>query len=380
MLATEELRRLLQYRAASPTLVSLYLSLDKQRRFPRQCQALIQQCLAQEPGLERLDCEEILGYVSSLDPKGHKALALFSSRPDRFWQAVLLPQPVKSLARAGTTPFLAPLTNILDQYQRYGVVLLDAGKARLLEAYLGEIQEHPFLAPAGSRPLARITDPLNRHLKNAADQAMALCRKRSLDRVILAAPADLAPLFAHHLHTWLQDNLIIDAQMDISMAPPHVLERVLQGEGESRKVRESVLVYRLLDAVKSERMGVVGIAETLQALRAGCVRLLLVRDGLARMGRVCAHCGALALSGKKCAYCWLNTEPVLDLVEEMAQAALDQNAEVFRVFHPTRLDTFGGVGAEMSFKSEPAPDAPPQKPPEQRRPLSVTGLPPTEDV
>lgn len=355
MIAAEELRRLLQYRADSPTLVSLYLALDKHRHFQRQCQTLIQQCLAREPGLNRLDFEEIVGYISSLDPKDHRGLALFSSRPDRFWQAVLLPQPVKSMARAGNAAFLAPLSNILDQYQRYGVVLLDPGKARLLETYLGEISEHPFPAPGTSRQISRISDPLNRHLKNAADQLQALCRKRSPDRVILGAPAALQPLFSHHLHTWLQDNLIIDAQMDISMAPAGILERVLQGESESRKVRESVLVYRLLDAVKSERMGVVGIAETLQALHAGCVRLLLLRDGLARMGRLCPHCGALALSGKKCAYCWLNTEPILDLVSEMAQAALDQNAEVFRVFHTTRLDTFGGVGAELSFKPEPAP-------------------------
>jgi hypothetical protein len=53
------------------------------------------------------------------------------------------------------------------------------------------------------------------------------------------------------------------------------------------------------------------------------------------------------------------TEPVFNLVAEMAQLALDQSCEVFFLSHDARLDVHGGVGAELrprvAAASTPAP-------------------------
>lgn len=361
MISTQELHDLLNFKAGSPEVVSLYLEIDPQGNYPRHCRTLIQEALAKDPLFDavREDCELIARQVEGWDPGSRRGLAVFSSRRSGFWRTLPLPQPVASVLRAAPTPYLAPLHNLLDQHHRYGIALVTPEKARTLEVFLGEIREH--LAEEGARAAPPpISDPLQRHLKGVADRILDLARKREWDRLVIGGPEALQPLLMHHLHTHLQDHLIVDPQMDIGMALPDILERVATGERESRKVLESVLVHRLLDAVKSGGMGVVGMAQTLRALHLGQVRMLLLRDGLAKMGRLCPHCGALALSGKRCVYCWLDTEPIINLLGAMVQKALDQSCEVFRIFHNRRLDAFGGLGAELRFKAEDGRESRPE--------------------
>ena len=54
------------------------------------------------------------------------------------------------LSRAGSeTPYIAPMLEILDEYERYGVVLADKEQARLFTVFIGEIAEHyDAFAPA----------------------------------------------------------------------------------------------------------------------------------------------------------------------------------------------------------------------------------------
>ena len=47
-----------------------------------------------------------------------------------------------SVARFENAPYLRPLIAALDEYARYGVVLMDKEKARFFTVYMGEIQEH----------------------------------------------------------------------------------------------------------------------------------------------------------------------------------------------------------------------------------------------
>lgn len=353
MISACDIARLINYKADSPSVISFYLDL-RAPDYLRQSQNLIRESLAKESHLK--DCAPglklIADFMAAFSRGNCRSLAIFTSREGELWHAIPLPQPVKSSLHLENRPYLRPLANILDQYQRYGIVLLDADKARFMEVFLGQIEEYACAEEDGEAPPPAIADSLHWHLKTVADQLIGLTRVKSFDRVILGAPADLEPLLIHHLHSRLQDNLILDAKMDARMDIGEILERVQCDEKESHKLRESVLVCRLLDAAKSNRMGVLGMAETLPALQRGEARMILVQENLARMGRVCPHCGALALSGKKCAYCWRNTEPVFNLVEEIVQKALDQNCEVYRISHDPRLDVFGGIGAELRFKTE----------------------------
>jgi hypothetical protein len=349
MLSFAELQRLLNFRSEAAPVASLYLELDGDRQYLKQCRALLGGNPQRERAATREDLERIEACVTELAPEGRRGLAVFSSREAGLWQAIPLPDPAPNLLKLDAAPCLWPLLSTLDQYRRFGVALVDPRRARFFEVYLGEVEE---LKASGLAASSRIADAAQRRLKAVADELGGLARRRAFDLVILGAPPEMEPLLINHLHTSLQDTLIVDGQLEVGMAPREVLAKVMLGEKQSRIVRESVLVHRLFDAVKTGRMGVVSLPATLQALNEGRARMLLVREGLAKMGKSCRRCGALGLSGKRCAYCGGDTDSVVNVVSEAVRSALEQNCQVFHVLHDRRLDSVGGIGAELGFSGE----------------------------
>ena len=156
--------------------------------------------------------------------------------------------------------------------------------------------------------------------------------------------------FVNHLHAFLQDNLIVDGSLGPQTPNQEVRDRIAGNEREFRKVRESVLVIRMLDALKTGWVAS-GLEAAVLAVEEGRARRLLVRDGLAKMGRVCAACGRPHLAGKKCLACGKALEPVLNVVLEIQQRALERGCEVFPVLYEGRLDIVGGIAAELRFKA-----------------------------
>lgn len=348
MLTHRNVLDLLEFQAPGAEVVSLYLN-GAAADLAREFKTLLKEAQTKEPHLKDL-AEDIARFSAFAAEAGRFAgFAAFSCTSRGFWQACPLPETVKSVLRVGRSPFLAPLVNILDQRRRFGVALIDKQRERFLEVHLGQVCE-----PAEPPGLDTPDTPEHARLKAFADRLMALVRTRGIERVILGAPAELEAPLLSHLHTQIQDNLIVDARLNPSLSPQEVLARVTDGETQSRIVRESVLVYRLLDAVRAGGMGVVGLQETLNALQRGQVRMLLVRQDLVKLGRACARCGSLGLAGRNCLACGATTEPVFNLVGEITQAALERGCEVVRLFHDRRLDAFGGIGAELRFGSEKA--------------------------
>jgi peptide subunit release factor 1 (eRF1) len=187
-----------------------------------------------------------------------------------------------------------------------------------------------------------------------AERLDGLSRNRDFSRIVLGGPPEAASRLAGHLRTELQQTLILDESLTPDAPAAAVLERISSCEGEARKVRESVLAHRLLDLAASGASAVLGLERTLQALRRGQVRLLLLRDGFAKMGHLCPRCADLSVSDPRCPACNGPTETIFNVVEEMIERAFDAHCEVVRLLHPSPLDNLGHIGAELSEAAAPA--------------------------
>ena len=76
------------------------------------------------------DSERVRQYVSALEPRG-KGLILFCDDSENFFWPREIKASVRNSARWNDTRYILPLLEILDEYERYGVVLVDKAHARL---------------------------------------------------------------------------------------------------------------------------------------------------------------------------------------------------------------------------------------------------------
>ena len=354
MLSAANFSELLKLHAPVSGIVSLYLPVDQRRTHVRAFSNLLRMCPLEDPkftevseDLKRLDEFVGLGF----EPELWRGLAVFSCKRLGLWQVCPLPEPVKPVLRMADKPYLAPLLSIVDQHQRFGVVLAGERRTRFLEVFMGQVKEHEELAldlhgmgPAQGRAVAERLD--------------SLARNREFSRIVLGGPSSAADRLAAHLRTELQQSLILDESLAPETPAAAVLERISSCESEARKVRESVLAHRLLDLAESGGPAVLGLERSLQALRRGQVRLLLARDGFAKMGHLCPRCGDLSVAFPRCPACNGATETVFNVVEEMIERAFDAHCEVVRLLFPSPLDNLGHIGAELS-EAAAAPQAAP---------------------
>jgi hypothetical protein len=359
MITAKHLTELLNFKTPSPAVVSLYLDSFIDRGHLGTMRRLLQRAAegaSAHPHLQE-DLSRIADFVESeYEADGNRALAIFSAKRFGLWRVCRLPQSVKPQIRVAEKPYLAPLLSMTDQHLRFGAVLAGPGGARFLEVFMGAAQEYPDLAiPA--------PDPARQHdfLKEVSDKLDGLARNQGFQRIVVGVAADLSSKLVSHLHSSIEHNLILDPDLDPTATAQATLARIAACESQARQVRETVLVHRLVDAARGGKgLAVLGLERTLDALQKGQVRLLMARDGWAKMGRRCPQCGRLSISWTKCVDCGRSTETVFNLVEEMVDRALESNCEVFRLLHETPLDNLGRIGAELTCdppENAPAPAA-----------------------
>ena len=207
----------------SPVL-SVYLDIDQNkasnlhRRFEASLQEMLRSIEARldEPRLKGFaaDAERARQYVARLEPRA-KGLVLFCDESEHFFWPREIMASVRNNARWSDTPYIAPLLVILDEYERYGVILVDKAHARLFTVFIGEITEHyDALAPAPVRHVKTSgTDHIlsesgfqhkaamhvHWHLKNVAGMLDKLVDQYGFDRLLLAGPVEATSELQHLL-------------------------------------------------------------------------------------------------------------------------------------------------------------------------------------
>ncbi|MEK7388747.1 MAG: hypothetical protein AAB036_03525 [Elusimicrobiota bacterium] len=353
-LSAARIEALAAFNSPDADAVSLHLSIDRGGLYP----SILQQILSEARRDERTrllgrDLDRIQRYISSeFVPEQHRMAAVYSCAKRGLFETFVLPQPFKSSLSVAQTLDLRPLTALNGQYHRFIVLLLGPDKARFIEVHMGEAVELDSL----EGDFAAVEG-----LGTVASQVATLARERRFDRLILGAPHALESALVPLLDSALQKDLILEPILGATRPIDAVLDRIVHNEFQARRVRESVLVHRLLDESR-EGGAVTGLDAATAAVQQGCVSRLLVQDGYTKMGRMCPKCGHLSIDHRSCPWCFRSTEPVFDLVGELIDKALDSGCEVFRILHDERFDGVCRIGAELKVPSaNKHPAAPPSR-------------------
>jgi peptide chain release factor subunit 1 len=157
MLNREELKELAKIRAGDSLFVSLYLNVNPVTNAKNDYMIHLKNILKQAAdtlGKEKMkeiaaDVGKIESYCKNNKRMFKRGLAIMSASTQDFWKEFHLSIPLKNEVIVDTSPYIKPLLDILDNYQRYAILLVGRDSARLFLVHLGEIEEYAEVRSEG---------------------------------------------------------------------------------------------------------------------------------------------------------------------------------------------------------------------------------------
>jgi peptide chain release factor subunit 1 len=359
----------------SPVL-SVYLDIDqsKSANLNRRFEAALKSLLdSLEAGLSQerrehfqSDAEPIRQYVARLEPRA-KGVILFSDRSEDFFWTRGIQVELRSRARWDDAPYLTPLLEIVDEHERYGVVLLDKESARLFTVFIGEIEEHAdAMAPAPTRRYkASGTDKmlsesrfqhkaeahLHWHAKHVAELLEKLVDRYSFDRLLLGGPVEATSELQHLLSKRVRNRVAERLSVPIKANAQEVLKAALDTEERVERQLEIQIVEQLIVG-DPHHPSTLGLDLTVRAVCEERVWRLIYPSDFAAGGGQCSNCGMLfSRSQGSCEYCGAAIGPIGDLLEPMVERVLAQDGKIEKVAGAAarRLHEAGDIGAVLRF-------------------------------
>ncbi|MCW8139869.1 MAG: hypothetical protein KIT58_13305 [Planctomycetota bacterium] len=348
--------------------------------------------------------------VGRMPAQGRGAHVIFAGNGDV--ETISLPLDLRDRVVIDRSPYASPLSSLIDQYERYGVILTDSRRARIFEVYLGEIEGWEELSgePVGpddrvqeagpqrrrsgapAAPSKRGAAPgsvqggsvaaigtggyhglderrierhdlfvLHQYLQSVADRAFRRFRLRPFDRLILGGTREVLPLLEDHLHTYLKQKVVAREDIPLDVSRDEARRRIVAIEARIEEEKERELLGLVKDNLGREGLGTTGLDDTLRALFFGQVRTLIVQDGLTLPGRECPECHFLFQRPQdeqertptlvECPLCKRATVRVPDIVDEAVELAIMTGARVEHVnYARDEVAGMGGMAALLRFK------------------------------
>jgi peptide chain release factor subunit 1 len=364
----DDVRSLAAFKGEDAPVTSIYLDVDGGRhvRFQdvvRAADSLVKEALLKhESPSVASDLQRFQELVrSGLDRSRTRGLAVFSCSAHDFWQVVELPVQVRDQVVVNHSPCVRQLEVVVEEYERFGLLLADKQRARVLVYELGELIESTELL----EPLPRGDDVdhsyrreqgqqhesalVHQHLRHAADVAFRVFQDRGFERLIIGAPEEIANDLHSLLHPYLQERVEARCSVSVGSSDDEIREAAHQVEADVARRKEAELVSRLRDDVGSGRRGVAGLDATLRSLVERRVDTLLVSHGYTHPGWRCGSCDYIGRIGRACPVCETEMHGVEDVVEEAVEEALLQSCDVQVCVGNADLDVLGSIGALLRY-------------------------------
>jgi peptide subunit release factor 1 (eRF1) len=366
----KDLQELVDFHSEESPVLSLYLDVDPTKHTTDEYKLVLKGLLKEVTGqARRKDIAAVERYFNHEYDWHGKGVVVFSCLEQGFWRAYPLAVPVENHVYVGERPYIKPLTDILDAYGRYGVVLVDQEGARLFLFHLGGLQEtsgtigeevkrmkHGRGSAAGRRggvgaPTGRKEEETAlRNLREAAELTAKFCQGGRCSRIILGGTEQTVAQFQELLPKELQEQVVGSFPTAMTASEAEILDRSLEIIAEVEREREKELVERAITAAAKGGPGVIGLADSLGAMYEGRVHILLVDEGYRAMAYRCRQCGYIAAQAKEeCPFCGGGVEKIDDAVDLIVRQVIDQGGQVEVVRDSPDLRRAGHIAALLRY-------------------------------
>jgi peptide chain release factor subunit 1 len=357
MIRHRDIDTLQELSQAPGNTLTVYLDVDqtntanRKRQFETHVHDLLKQLRAAHPEDEELPvaCTEVEEIIKRIEPTG-KTLIMARHRKLGVTFRTLVKIPLPSGAYWLHGAFLQPVIEALDEHERFGVVLVDQKRARLLTIFLGEIEEHKDLiskvpprpdSPSADRPLSqprmerRHDESVSSHVRMVAGEISTLMDQLEVDRLIIGGNLGVASELARALPKRIRGRLVETLPIPVSASAEEILTRAGEIQTRLERAEELEVVRDLLKEVRKGGRAVAGLSHTLEAINEGRVWKLVYLQGITLEGGVCDHCNMLYdPADEHCPVCSKKIDREPHLIDRMARCVLEKGGHVETIDGP----------------------------------------------
>ena len=363
MMQQQDLRELSEFSSQEAPVLSLYLNLGRHGRSMEEHKLLLRKLLTEgvEQGAAAADVERIERFFEHEYDRQGKSVVCFSCQAPKFWRSYALLVPVQNAVFVGRRPLVKPLMDVWDNYDRFGVIMVDREGARVFVYHLGALEDTAGLMGEevkrhkqggwAAQKLQRYEDQEARHnLKDAAEWAHNYLTQQKVTRVVLSGSDGNIAEFREQLPRALQDKVIGQISLDMSSTPSEAWDRAFEVAQQAQIQAETDLLAQVITAAHKGGPGATGLADTLAALQQGRIYQLLVDPTLHQPGQQCTNCHAVLIETvEACPYCQGTLAPSADVVNLAVHQAVDLGLKVSVLEANPQLTDVGGIAAVLRY-------------------------------
>ncbi len=304
-------------------------------------------------------CKENL---NSHTPAG---LAIFSCGKEQFWEVFELPSHPRNRILMDQDPYVRPLSAILNEHHRICVLVFDKKEAKWYDMFLGEIslldriegdvpskvREGGWEGYESKRIERHIATHLHDYFKETAKKTFKLFKDENFEWLFLGCNDEYGQEFEPLLHPYLQKRLKARLRSKPSDPASKILKEVSAVEKKLKNQEEKQILNHFISVLEKGGLAISGLKDTLRSLNRGGVQTLLITRHFSKSGRSCPKCNLLYVDEIKCPSCLRKTDPLLDVIDEAVESAMDKKAQVKHIDPQSKLSRYGDIGALLRFKT-----------------------------
>jgi peptide chain release factor subunit 1 len=302
-----------------------------------------------------------------------RGMAVFACSAKGLFQAVHLPYVERNTLMVDRDPYVRRLLAVETDF---GVNLLVVFDHRDAYFYLVDIQGireaesfrftrerevlppgvHAVRTPSGLRAFHGMGErnvqmlkqhEQQQHLKHIASAILEIRRVHPFDRLLIAAPDDLASALPDYLHDYVRRVYAGRIQANDKTPINELYERVLDRLMELDREQERTLV-EALRSDPPDRVAI-GLGSVLQAVQWGNIRTLLYDTDYSTPGYVFYPSGVLGLTPDEAPPDTDHIWQMPDIVDTLIERALEQGAQVEPMQSPEGRSAIQGVSALLRY-------------------------------
>lgn len=361
MLSEQEIRTLAEFESHDTPVLSLYLNLSPQRRAADATRTALNSLLAHADGAAPQDVERIRTFVEMGYNWQGQGLALFSCAAKGFWFERSFQVPVEDQSFVSFRPNIRQIADLLDKYQRYGVIHVDASGGKLFRFSLGILEDADgYLGdiPSIEREGAWSTSNYRRfkkghiagNMQELAEMAEEFYRIAPTRHLILAGTDKNVALFKGLLSKRLRDMVVGEIPAKANAAPLTIREKAVEIMQHAAEADQLAVADEIVQRANRNERAVVGLTPTLTAVQENRAEHVAVIGAYAQPAYRFTDSGLIVLevteegelgSGR--------IQALPDAVESVLRRALVQGIGVTILDEHSKLNKAGKIGALLRW-------------------------------